>query len=48
MKPRLSIIVPYCRDEAAFETTLVSVLENRPNQCEVLVPHDGSYQDPLI
>ncbi len=47
MKPRLSIIVPYCRDEAAFETTLVSVLENRPNQCEVLVPHDGSYQDPF-
>ncbi len=47
MRPRLTIVVPYCRDEAAFETTLVSVLENRPQACEVLVPHDGSYSDPF-
>jgi hypothetical protein len=44
---RLSIIVPYDRDEAAFETTLVSVLENRPEFCEVLVVHDGTYTDPF-
>lgn len=47
MRPRLTIVVPHCRDEAAFETTLVSVLENRPQGCEVLVPHDGSYHDPF-
>lgn len=35
------------RDEAAFESTLVSVLENRPEQAEILVPHDGSYGDPF-
>jgi hypothetical protein len=44
---RLSIVVPYDRDEAAFETTLVSVLENRPEFCEVIVSHDGQYQDPF-
>lgn len=44
---RLSIVVPYDRDEAAFEATLVSVLENRPEYCEVLVVHDGSYSDPF-
>lgn len=44
---RLSIIVPYNRDEAAFETTLVSVLENRPEHSEVVVAHDGSYSDPF-
>ena len=44
---RLSIIVPYDRDEAAFETTLVSVLENRPEFCEVIVAHDGGYSDPF-
>lgn len=44
---RLSIIVPYDRDEAAFEATLVSVLENRPEFCEVIVAHDGSYSDPF-
>ena len=44
--PRLSIIIPFSGDEVAFETTLVSVLENRPTDCEVLVSHDGSYRDP--
>ncbi len=43
--PRLSIIVPVGENEAAFEETLVSVLENRPAGCEVLVAHDGSYTD---
>lgn len=44
--PRLSIIIPFSGDEVALETTLVSVLENRPTDCEVLVCHDGSYHDP--
>ena len=44
--PRLSIIVPIGRDLAAFERTLVSVLENQPADSEVLVSHDGSYEDP--
>ncbi len=42
LTPRLSIIVPIGRDLAAFERTLISVLENQPTDCEVLVPHDGS------
>lgn len=44
---RLSIVVPYDRDEAAFETSLVSVLENRPEYCEIIVSHDGQYPDPF-
>ena len=44
---RLSIVVPYDRDEAAFETSLVSILENRPEYCEVIVSHDGQYQDQI-
>jgi hypothetical protein len=44
--PRLSIIVPIGRDLAAFERTLISVLENQPADSEVLVPHDGTYEDP--
>jgi hypothetical protein len=45
--PRLSIVVPVGHDLAAFETTLISVLENRPENCEVLVSHDGRYDDPF-
>lgn len=45
--PRLSIIVPIGPDVSAFEATLVSVLENRPRQCEIIVPHDGRYDDPF-
>ena len=44
--PRLSIIIPFAGDSSRFETTLVSVLENRPWDCEILIPHDGSYEDP--
>jgi hypothetical protein len=47
VKAKLSIIVPYIRDEAAFETTLLSVLENRPLRSEVIVPHDGKYHNPF-
>ncbi len=45
--PRLSIVVPIGRDLAAFECTLISVLENRPSGCEVIVPHNGNYDDPF-
>jgi hypothetical protein len=45
--PRVSIIVPIGRDLAAFESTLISILELQPAGCEVLVVHDGSYDDPF-
>ncbi|MGI9473491.1 MAG: glycosyltransferase family 2 protein [Rubripirellula sp.] len=45
--PRLSILVPIGRDLAAFESTLISVLENQASDCEVLVCHDGQYDDPF-
>lgn len=44
--PRLSIIIPFTGDEVALEATLISVLENRPADCEILISHDGSYRDP--
>ncbi|GIW97099.1 MAG: hypothetical protein KatS3mg111_0432 [Pirellulaceae bacterium] len=44
--PRVSIIIPYLHDDARLEATLVSVLENRPSDCEILVVHDGSYTNP--
>jgi hypothetical protein len=43
---RLSIIVPLHENEAAMEETLVSVLQNRPADSEILLCHDGSYNDP--
>ena len=45
--PRLSVVIPVGRDLDAFETSLVSVLENRPPRTEILVCHDGSYDDPF-
>ncbi|TWU08058.1 hypothetical protein [Stieleria varia] len=45
--PRVSIIVPQAAENDSFESTLVSVLENRPTGCEVLVAHDGHYRDPF-
>ncbi|WP_417745480.1 hypothetical protein [Rosistilla oblonga] len=45
--PRLSIIIPLRSHSEDFETTLVSVLENRPDDCEVIVAHDGNYEDPF-
>lgn len=44
--PRLSIIVPCQNDVEHLEATLLSLLENRPRDCEILVVHDGSYEDP--
>ena len=45
--PQLSIVVPIGRNLAGFESTLISVLENQPLGSEVIVPHDGSYDDPF-
>ena len=45
--PRLSIVIPIGKDLVAFENTLISVLENRPSGCEVLVVEDGQYDDPF-
>jgi hypothetical protein len=45
--PRLSILLPLGQDRESFENTLISVLENRPSACEILVAHDGSYDDPF-
>lgn len=44
--PRLSIVVPVVGDPAQMEETLVSVLENRPAGCEVLVVLNQVYDDP--
>lgn len=41
--PRFSVVIPHRRDDERLEVTLLSVLENRPSNCEVLVVHDGSY-----
>jgi hypothetical protein len=43
--PRLSIIIAHHSDQR-LEATLLSVLENRPAGSEVIVAHDGAYQDP--
>ncbi|WP_146391955.1 glycosyltransferase family 2 protein [Allorhodopirellula solitaria] len=45
--PRLSIVVPYRGDGESFENTLASVLQHRPDACEVIVPHAGNYDDPF-
>lgn len=44
---RISIVVPYLGNDAAFEESLVSVLENRPEDAEICVVHDGTYCDPF-
>ncbi len=46
MVPRLSIVIPVAADVDRLEETLVSVLENRPAACEVLVVHPQCYDDP--
>ena len=43
---RLSIIVPATGPQSALDNSLVSVLENLPDQTEVLVPHHEEYEDP--
>jgi hypothetical protein len=44
--PCLSIIVPHLQDDAGLEVTLLSILENRDCDLEVIIAHDGSYADP--
>ncbi len=44
--PRLSVIVPHISTEAALEQTLLSLLEHKDHQCEVIVVHAGNYADP--
>jgi hypothetical protein len=44
--PRLSIVIPCLGTAADFDDTLVSVLQNRPAHCEVLVVHSQPYDDP--
>ncbi len=43
---KLSIIVPAVGPQEDLDNTLLSVLENRPASCELLVPHSDSYRDP--
>lgn len=45
-RPKLSIVVPTAADIAGLEATLVSVLENRPADCEIVVPIACRYDDP--
>ena len=43
---RLSIILPVLGDPREMEDSLVSVLENRPDDCEVIVVLNRRYEDP--
>lgn len=43
---RLSVIIPVVRTLARLEDTLVSVLEHRPDDCDVIVVLDEVYSDP--
>jgi hypothetical protein len=44
--PRLSIVIPVVNGADALEETLLSVLENRPDNCEVIVALACEYDDP--
>ena len=44
--PQLSIVIPSSRDTEALEMTLAAALEHQPDDCEVIVVNDGSYDDP--
>ncbi len=44
--PRLSVILPHISTESALEQTLLSLLEHRDRQCEIIVVHAGNYSDP--
>jgi hypothetical protein len=43
---RLSIVIPVLGDPKLLDDTLVSVLENRPSNCELVVVHNEPYNDP--
>ena len=42
----LSIVIPAAGSQAEIDDTLLSILENRPADCEILVVHDPAYVDP--
>lgn len=42
----ISIIVPHTGQIERFEDTLASVLRHRPSNSQLIVVHDGSYDDP--
>lgn len=44
--PRLSCIIPVVGHAHGLETTLVSVLEHFPDDCEIVVVHSARYDDP--
>jgi len=44
--PRLSIVLPVLGDPAQMEDSLISVLENRPEGCEILVVLNPPYDEP--
>lgn len=44
--PRLSIVIPHRNHDPRLESSILSVLENRPEDSELIVVHDGSYADP--
>ncbi len=49
---RFSIVIPITRDNPQnneiqrFEDTLASVLRSRPEQSQIVIVHDGHYEDP--
>jgi hypothetical protein len=43
---RLAIVIPSIASVDALEGTLLSVLENRPPRCEIVVVHTHPYSDP--
>ena len=44
--PRLAIVISAIGSIESLEGTLVSVLENRPADCEILVVLNRPYSDP--
>ena len=44
--PRLSCVIPVVGHAHGLETTLVSVLEHFPDDCEIIVVHSAKYDDP--
>ncbi len=44
--PRLSIVIPFLGNGKLLEDSLLSVLENRPASCEVIVVCARPYRDP--
>jgi hypothetical protein len=44
--PRLSIVIPCLGGASDFDGVLVSVLQNRPADCEIIVVHGEAYDDP--